>query len=102
MVLHTIVADWIQLFEILKFEKIEFQKLDYPISIYEGGGISEKQNDLRIQQRNNYLKSNYTDWELESLFYLARLRQRKWYDLILRTLDSPKRSTLLTLISKFF
>ena len=45
---YSIVADWIQLFEILKNEKVEVKKLAYPISIYEGGGFSEQQDELRL------------------------------------------------------
>jgi len=96
----SIVADWVQLFEILKFEKVSIKKLNYPISIYEGGGISEKQDALRIKQREEYLKSNYSDWELDTLKKIARLRQRNWYNFIIKALDSPRRSKLINLFSK--
>ncbi len=97
---YSIVADWVQLFEIFKFEKLNIKKLDYPISIYEGGGISERQDFMRKQQRQNYLKKMYSDWELESILIISRLRQRNWYNFILKTLDSPKRSKILSMISK--
>jgi len=98
----SIVADWIQLFEIMRTETVKTKKLDYPISIYEGGGISEKQNELRVTQRKVYLESIYTSWELDSLKILARIRQRPWYGLLIKSLDSSKRSYLLSLLSKLF
>jgi hypothetical protein len=97
----SIVADWVQLMEIFRNEKLVIKKLNFPISIYEGGGISEKQNDLRILQRAEYLKSIYSEWELKSIIKLSRMRQRAWYDFIVRALDSPKRSSILKIISRF-
>ncbi len=98
---YTIVADWVQLFEILKNEKIITKKLDYPICIYEGGGISEIQEEKRKMERMKYLKLVYSDWELEGLLILSRLRQRRWYDFLLKSLDSPKRGMILAGISKW-
>jgi hypothetical protein len=98
---YTIVADWVQLFEILKNEDIIIKKLDYPICIYEGGGISEIQEEKRKMERMKYLKSVYSDWELEGLSVLSALRQRKWYDFLLKSLDSPKRGMILAGILKW-
>ncbi len=98
---YSIVADWVQLMEIFSKEKPSVKKLNYPVSIYEGGGISEKQNDLRILQRAEYLKSIYSEWELKSIIKLSRMRQRPWYDFIIKALDSPKRSSILKLLSRF-
>ncbi len=98
---YSIVADWVQLMEIFRNEKPVIKKLDFPIAIYEGGGISEKQDDLRILQRAEYLKSIYSEWELLSIIKLSRMRQRPWYDFIVRALDSPKRSSILKLLSRF-
>ena len=98
---YSIVADWVQLMEIFRNEKLVIKKLNYPISIYEGGGISEKQDDLRILQRAEYLKSIYSEWELNSIIKLSRIRQRPWYDFIVRALESPKRSSILKLLSRF-
>jgi hypothetical protein len=97
---YTIVADWVQLFEILKNENIIVKKLNYPICVYEGGGISEIQEEKRKTQRMDYLKSVYSEWELEGLFNLSRLRQRNWYDFLLKSLDSPKRDMILKVVSK--
>jgi hypothetical protein len=97
---YSIVADWVQLFEILKNEKVQVKKLSYPISIYEGGGFSEQQDELRLSQRQSYLESIYSDWELESLTELKRLRQRKWFDFVIKALGSPKRSKAIDLLAR--
>lgn len=97
---YSIVADWVQLFEIFKNESVSVKKLDFPICIYEGGGISEKHDDLRKTQRLEFLKTQYSQWELQSLMDLSRLRQRPWYHFLIKSLDSPKRSILLTWLSK--
>ena len=97
----SIVADWVQLMEIFRTEKLVIKKLDFPIAIYEGGGISEKQDNLRILQRAEYLKSIYSEWELNSIIKLSRMRQRPWYDFIVRALDSPKCSFILKILSRF-
>ena len=97
---YSIVADWVQLIEIFKNKTMRMKKLEYPIAVYEGGGISEKLDDLRIQQRKKYLNSTYSDWELESVMKMARIRQRSWYDFIIKSLDSPKRSRALSVLAK--
>ena len=97
---YSIVADWVQLFEILKNEKVQVKKLAFPISIYEGGGFSEQQDELRLSQRQSYLESIYSDWELESLTELKRLRQRNWFDFLIKALGSPKRSKALELLAR--
>jgi len=98
---YKIVADWVQLFEILKNNKILIKKLVYPICLYEGGGISEIQKDERKVERINYLKSVYSEWEMEGLLLLSRLRQRKWYNFVLKSLDSPRRGIILTVFAKW-
>jgi hypothetical protein len=97
---YSIVADWVQLFEILKNEKVKIQKLAYPISIYEGGGFSEQQDELRLTQRQSYLESIYSEWELESLKELKRLRQRNWFNFLIKALGSPKRSRAIEVLAK--
>lgn len=97
---YSIVADWVQLFEIVKNEIVRVKKLDFPICNYEGGGISEKFDDLRKIQRLAFLETQYSRWELKSLMDLSRLRQRPWYHFLIKSLDSPKRSILLTWLSK--
>lgn len=98
---YSIVADWVQLMELFRNEKLKIKKFNFPISIYEGGGISERQDDLRIVQRAEYLKSVYSEWELDSIIKSSRMRQRPWYDFIISALDSPKRSWVLKLLARF-
>ena len=97
---YNIVADWVQLMELFRNEKLKIKKFNFPISIYEGGGISEQQDDLRIVQRAEYLKSVYSEWELDSIIKISRIRQRTWYDFITDALDSPKRSWILKQLSR--
>jgi hypothetical protein len=97
---YTVVADWVQLFEILKNENVQVKKLAFPISIYEGGGFSEQQDELRLSQRQSHLESIYSEWELESLIELKRLRQRNWFDFLIKALGSPKRSKAIELLAK--
>ncbi len=96
---YSIVADWVQLMEIFRNEKLKIKKLNFPISIYEGGGISEQQDDLRIMQRAAYLKTIYSQWELDSIIKISRMRQRPWFDFIMDAIDSPKRSWILKQLS---
>ncbi len=98
---YRIISDWIQLFEILKTEKVlAVHYLGIPVSIYDGTGVSSTNDNLRIKEKHEYLEQNYSNWELKSLIPLSRLRQRNWYFLILKSLESPKRSALLSLLSR--
>lgn len=98
---YKIVADWILLFELLKNESLIIKKLNFPICIYEGGGISEQQDDLRRSERQQYLNSKYSEWELESLEQFRRIRQRPWFDFIIKALDSPKRGSVIQFIGQW-
>ena len=98
---YRIISDWIQLFEILKTEKeISVHYLGIPISIYDGTGVSSTNDTLRIQEKQEYLEQNYSNWELNSLLPMSRLRQRNWYSLILKSLDSPRRSSILSFLAR--
>lgn len=97
---YSIVADWVQLMEIFRNETIRTKKLKYPISVYEGGGVSEKNDQTRIDERILYLKSIYSEWELESLLLLSRIRSRTWFPFLLKSLNSPRRSAILSLLSR--
>ncbi|MEY4572556.1 MAG: hypothetical protein RLZ10_1798 [Bacteroidota bacterium] len=97
---YSIVADWIQLFEILKNENVSTHYLDFPICVFDSSGFSSKNNYKRKVQRLEYLNSLYSVWELDSLLKLSRIRQRKWYEFLLKSLDSPKRSRAILLLSR--
>lgn len=97
---YRVVADWVQLFSLLKFENPVTLCIEVPISIYEGGGYSEKNDTLRLEERNNFIESQYSEWERESLNLLSRIRSREWFLFVQRSLDSPKRSLALSLLSR--
>jgi hypothetical protein len=93
-------ADWIQLFEIIKFNELKINYLGFAVSVYELGGNSGKFYNEGIEQRKRYLASQYTSNEINLFTNVARLRQRPWYHFLIKSLDSPKRSILLTWLSK--
>lgn len=93
-------ADWVQLFEIIKFNKLRINYLGFSVSVYELGGNSGKHYEEGIEQRNRYLNSQYTVSELTLLKQFARIRQRSWYNFVIKSLDSPKRSKILYYLSK--
>jgi hypothetical protein len=97
----SLMGDWLQLFEILKSETITVNKINQNICIYDGEGQSEKYSDLRNVQRRKYLEKHYSSWELESLFQLNRLRNRKYFTMLMKSLDSYKYSYLLNLINRW-
>jgi glycosyltransferase involved in cell wall biosynthesis len=97
----SLMGDWIQLFEILKNEKVFINKIDRNICIYDGEGQSEKYADTRHLKRRKYLEMHYSHWELESLIDLSRLRNRKYFSMVLKSLDSYKYSYLLNIINRW-
>lgn len=99
---YSIVADWIQLFEIIRNENPVINYLEFPLTVFDASGISSNNEELRFSQRIEYLQNLYSDWELNSLHQFARIRQRPWYGFLIRSLTSPKRSAALELLSKWF
>ena len=99
---YTIVGDWVQLFQLFKNEKITTQYLGIPVAIYDTQGLSSKFDFERKRQRIEFLSTLYSPAELETLEIHSRLRQRTWYGFIVKSLNSPKRSKILTWISKIF
>jgi hypothetical protein len=96
---YNIVADWIQLFSILKNEQIKCKHLAIFMISYEDGGYSSRNEKLRVMERKRFLKSIYSDWEYNSLEILLRLRTKVWYSFVVRALSSIYRSRFLGLIS---
>jgi glycosyltransferase involved in cell wall biosynthesis len=76
---YSIVADWIMLFNILKFENALVRYLKVPICIYDVTGISSINNEERKLQRAQFLSTIYSDWELSQLMVLAGMRRKKWF-----------------------
>lgn len=97
---YWVNADWVQLFEIMRLEKLSIKYLNFAIPVYEMGGNSDKYYQEGLNQREQYLKSCYSQNELNALKTIARLRQRKWHSFIIKSLDSPFRSKILTLLKK--
>ncbi len=96
-----IIGDWMQLFKIMKYENPKVDYINKPICVYNIDGLSIQQDALRLEQRDQFLKLNYGEWELESLKKLGRLRTRATYHWIMSSLDSYKRSISLKWLSKF-
>lgn len=96
----TLMGDWIQLFMILKKENPKVLYKAIPICIYDEGGVSNHQADLRKYQRMIFLQENYSSWELQGLSPIIRLRGRKYYLWVVQTLDSWKKQLLIKYISK--
>ena len=97
----SLMGDRIQLFEILKNEKVLIHKINLNICINNGEGQSEIYADKRHFQRRKYLERHYSQWELDSLLPMNRLRNRKYFPMIIRSLDSFKYSFLLNTINRW-
>jgi glycosyltransferase involved in cell wall biosynthesis len=97
----NLIGDWIQLFSILRAEKIKILKLKQEICIYNIEGISEQQSELRKFQRQKYLEFIYSDWELSQLEMLHRLRTRDYFNLFFQSLDNYKIQFILKKINKW-
>jgi glycosyltransferase involved in cell wall biosynthesis len=97
---YSLMGDWIQLFSILRQENITINNVKDFVCIYNVEGESEKQRDLRLSQRKKYLQTIYTDWELLDLEKISRLRNRKYYGFIMKSLDKFSYNLILKGISK--
>lgn len=98
---YSITGDWIQLFSMLKLEKLVVSYLNQPICIYNGEGQSEQFKELRQQQRNKYLEEFYSHWELNQLKELHRFRNRQYYNLVIRSLDRYYVARILIILAKW-
>ena len=76
----SVLGDWIQLFEIFKNEKdLKVVYEDRIICYYNTEGESDKVEGRRGIQRRLFLSKYYSEWELESMFKIARIRGRSYY-----------------------
>ena len=96
----NIIGDWIQLFRIMKNENPTVNYIDRAICIYNNEGLSVQQNEKRLEQRKEFLKLNYSEWELETLTKIGRLRTREYYNWIVESVDSYKRSIIIKWLRK--
>jgi hypothetical protein len=97
---YSLMGDWIQLFSILRQEKVTITYVNDFVCVYNVEGESEKHRDLRFFQRRQFLKTIYSDWELIELDKISRLRNRKYYDFIIQSLDKFRYNIILKGISK--
>lgn len=97
---YWVNADWVQLFEIIKYENPSIHYVPIAISVYEAGGNSDNHYKAGLDQKELFLNTQYTLTENRAMMKIARMRQRPWYDFILKSLDSPKRSRALSALAK--
>lgn len=65
---YTICADWVQLFRVLWLDNdLKITKTNEFLSVFEIGGLSSKQDDLRLEQRTKFLSSFLSPQVFESL-----------------------------------
>lgn len=76
---YSIVADWIMLYKILKFENAIVRYLKVPICVYDATGISSIKNEERELQRVEFLSTLYSKWELEQFLQLSKMRKKSWF-----------------------
>jgi hypothetical protein len=98
---YKIIADWIQLFESFRCNNLNKLYFHAPIVIYDRNGFSFINEEKRLIERDRYLNSKYSKWELESLFVFSRIRNRKYYFELLRNLDSSIMNNIVLLVLKF-
>ncbi len=97
---YKIVADWIQLFRILKFENPPIEYLNQTVCIYDTTGFSSRLDEERKIEKNLFLKTLYSDWELNDLNTYSKIRIRSWYNLVERAIDSKRLGNIFSLLNR--
>ena len=97
---YKIVADWIQLFTILKFEHPQTQYLDKTVCVYDTNGYSSRFDSERKNEKSLFLKTIYSDWELNDLTKYSKIRIRNWYHLVTRAIDSKILGSVFSLLNR--
>lgn len=91
-IIYKICADWVQLFTILWNEKkLEIFKINQVLINYELGGLSERQNDLRLKEREFYLNSIFSELTINSINEVSSIVTKKEYSRILNISKSKYR-----------
>jgi hypothetical protein len=98
---YKIIADWIQLFESFRSYNLIARYFPYPIVIYDRNGFSFLNEEKRLIERDKYLKSKYSKWELDGLLIFSRIRNRKYYFALLRNFDSLIINKIILFVLKF-
>jgi glycosyltransferase involved in cell wall biosynthesis len=99
---YSIVADWIMLFNILKFDNPQISYVNLPVCIYDITGISSVNSQEREFQKAKFLKSIYSDWELNQLITLSRMRKRKWFNWFYHSFHRESVNFWMSVSSKIF
>jgi glycosyltransferase involved in cell wall biosynthesis len=97
---YKIVADWVQLFNILKHENPSLKYLNQTVCKYDTTGFSSRLDSERKNEKNVFLRSIYSDWELKDLNKLSKIRIRNWFQLIDRAIDSKRIGNLFSLLNR--
>jgi glycosyltransferase involved in cell wall biosynthesis len=97
---YSLMGDWIQLFEIMRNSKPSVVRLNMAVCIYDGEGQSETNIEKRLNERRNFLENLYSEWELNTLLLLSRMRGRTWYQWVMGALDRERRNIALKVMSK--
>jgi glycosyltransferase involved in cell wall biosynthesis len=97
---YKIVADWVQLFNILKFEQPQIQYLDKIVCVYDTTGYSSRFDDKRKSEKSLFLKTIYSDWELNDIRNYSKIRIRDWYHLVTRAIDSKILGSVFSLLTQ--
>lgn len=83
---YKVCSDWMQIFSILWFEKhLSIMKLNLELVKYELGGYSEKYNELRKAERQDFLNS------------LLSEHQRITFDRVTHIVTKPEYNNIITL-----
>ncbi len=97
---YKIVADWVQLFTILKLEQPQTQYLKKTVCIYDTTGYSSRSDFDRNNEKIIFLKTIYSDWELNDLSKYSKIRIRNWYHLVKRAIDSKILGSVFSLLNR--
>lgn len=97
---YKIVADWVQVFNILKHENPSLKYLNQTVCKYDTTGFSSRLDSERKNEKNVFLRSIYSDWELKDLNKLSKIRIRNWFQLIDRAIDSKRIGNLFSLLNR--
>ncbi len=98
---YKITSDWIQLFESFRNSNLKICYFPYSMVVYDRNGLSYLNNELRLNERNLYLKSIYSEWELVSLIKFSKLRNRIYYFDLIQNLESPYITKIIYILLKF-
>lgn len=99
--LYKVCADWAQLMKILINEgNINILRIPLVISIYEIGGFSDKNNELRINERRKFLKINLSSSLYDSFENIGGLVTKPNFNNLLKLSKSKWRWKIINSMIK--